>query len=229
MQRQVSNNPKYLTKLKAIESKIGQNSLSELLGVSTRYVRYIKENQRSLTNQQEQILKLYKVIDKKYKNEVKLTAPETDNLIIKYSKPKKHIKRKTLITGNEASQTILNFKNKYLKLKNFNFNADLQYKKAIKGISDIINKIKKFPFKVYINLTFEVKEDSTVNNINTSTHTFLINKKTEISKYLKRLFQTFKEYQIFVSNILKSMYRNAQYIKLSGLTITIIKDKNERN
>ncbi len=221
--KKITNNPKVLTKLKAIESKIGQKDLSELLGVSTRYIRYIKENQRRLTNQQEQILKLYKVIDKKYKNEIKLTKPETENLILKYSKPKRKIKRKDLKSGQEATQYNLSFKNRYLKLKNFNFNADLQYKKAIKGISEVTNKIKKYPFKIYINLTFEIKEDLLINNINTSTHTFLINKKTELKKYYNRLFETFKEYQIFVSNIIKSMFKTSQLVRLTNVVITIIK------
>ena len=132
--RTVSNNPSILRKLSKLEAKLGQQNLSEILSVSPRYIRYIKENQRSVKNQEQNIIELYDKLytTKKYKAIKKFTKQESENIVIKEQKLKFKIKEKQVNAITHGKQYIYFFKNKWSKLnKNFEFRVNYQYIKII--------------------------------------------------------------------------------------------------
>ncbi len=229
--RKVSNNPAVLRKLSKIEAKINQQTLSEILNVSTRYIRYIKENKRSIKNQEQNITELYDKLfkTKKYKNVKKLTNQESENLVIKEQKLKFKTKEKSINKTTNGKQYIYNFKNMWSKLNNnFSFNVNYQYKKIIEILKNILYNNKKYPVKIFVSPIYDVKNGG-INKLASSQHTFLIRSIKDISKYLKSVFQTFKDYQFYVSGIINSIYSDSTLIKVSGARITLLDVKNEKS
>ena len=231
MIKQIVNNSSVLDKLTKIESKISQQKLSEVLGVSTRYIRYIKENKRSMKNQEQSIIELYDKLykTKKYKETKKLTKQETNNFVLKEQKLKFKTIEKSVNKNINGKQLIYEFKNKWSKLnKNFSFHVDYQYKKILEVLKKILKNNKKYPIKIFVSPVFDVKNgiySTGINKIASSQHTFLLRSSKDISKYLKAVFQTFKEYQFYVSGIIRSLYSDSTLIKVSNARITILSEK----
>ena len=228
MTKQIVNNSSVLHKLVKIESKINQQRLSEILGVSTRYIRYIKENKRSIKNQEQSIIELYDKLytTKKYKQNKKLTKQESDNFVLKEQKLKFKTIEKSVNSTINGKQLIYEFKNKWSKLnKNFSFHVDYQYKKILEVLKKLLHGIKKYPVKIFVSPVYDVKNGET-NKIASSQHTFLLKTSKDISKYLKAVFQTFKEYQFYVSGVINSLYSDSTLIKVSSVRITILNEKN---
>ncbi len=224
----VVNNPAIIKKLSKIEQKINQESLSEILGVSTRYIRYIKENKRSVKNQEQTILEIYNKLftQKTYKKITKFTKVETQSFIIKNQKLKYKTKTKDVNANTAGKQYIYNYKNTWSKInKNFKFNVNFQYKKIIETLKNILSKNIKFPVKIFVSPIYDVKENTGINKLASSQHTFLISSKKDIKKYLKNIYNTFLEYEFYVQGIINSLYSDAISIKISGARITLLSDK----
>jgi len=183
------------SKLQFISTKLKNTAIADYLGVSDRYLRYIKEGKRPAKN-------LTSIINDLYNQTKKLSKPTKKRLqdktyISSILQKEKKLKSWDLIDTVYGQALYLNYQNLFYKL----FNG------FIKGFDNLIKKYKSkynaimFDFNIEFSILSNNKEKGTIElTLNTSANNLKFNKRVFDYLNINDINKFFKDLKDYLSN-----------------------------